>query len=47
MVIDCLSTYNAILRKPTLNQLRAFTSTYHLLMHFPTKGGVREVKGTR
>lgn len=37
--------YNAILGRLVLNRLRAVTSTYHLLMCFPTEGGVGEVKG--
>lgn len=45
LVVDCPSAYNAILGKPTLNLLRAVTLTYHLLMRFPTEGGVREVNG--
>lgn len=45
MVVDCPSTYNAILGRPALNQLRAITLTYHLLMHFPMEKGINEVKG--
>lgn len=37
--------YNAIIRRPTLNQMNAITSTYHLLIRFSTDGGVGEVKG--
>lgn len=45
LVVDCPSAYNAILGRPALNQLRAVTSTYHLLMCFPIEKGVEEVKG--
>ena len=30
LVVDCLSSYNAIIGKPTLNSWKAVTSTYHL-----------------
>jgi hypothetical protein len=40
LVIDRPSAYNAIIGQPTLNKLRAATSTYHLMMKFPTEEGV-------
>ena len=43
LVVNCPSTYNAIIGKRTLNQLRAMTSTYHLLIKFPTKHWIGEV----
>ena len=43
LVVDCSSAYNAILGCPTLNSWKAVTSTYHLMIKFPTKYGV-EVK---
>ena len=45
LVVDCLSAYNAILGQPTLNSLKAVTSTYHLMIKFPTKYGVAEIRG--
>jgi hypothetical protein len=39
------SAYNAIIGYPSLNKLKAATSTYHLKMKFPTKEVVGEVKG--
>ena len=45
LVVDCPSAYNAIIGQPTLNQLRAMTSTYHLLIKFPTEHGIGEVRG--
>ncbi|KAL5542183.1 hypothetical protein UlMin_009893 [Ulmus minor] len=40
VLIDCPSPYNAIIGRPTLNKIRAVTSTYHLLVKFPTVGGI-------
>ena len=45
LVVDCPSAYNVIIGGPTLNRLRAVTSTYHLLVRFPTENGIREMKG--
>ena len=45
LVVDCSSTYNAIIGRPTLNAWRAATSTYHLLLKFPTDCGIGEVHG--
>ena len=47
LVIDCSSAYNAILGCPTLNSWKAVTSTYHLMIKFPTKYGVGEVRWDR
>ncbi|XP_075636782.1 uncharacterized protein LOC142609022 [Castanea sativa] len=45
LVVDCSSAYNAILGRPTLNSWKAVTSTYHLMVKFPTEYGVGEVWG--
>uniref|UniRef100_A0A2N9F1K7 Uncharacterized protein n=1 Tax=Fagus sylvatica TaxID=28930 RepID=A0A2N9F1K7_FAGSY len=45
LVVNCPSAYNAIIGQPTLNRLRAVTSTYHLLLKFPTEHGIGEVRG--
>jgi hypothetical protein len=45
LVVNCPSTYNAIIGRPTLNRLRAVTATYHLLLKFPTEHGIGEVIG--
>ncbi|KAG6730244.1 hypothetical protein I3842_01G070900, partial [Carya illinoinensis] len=37
LVVKAHSSYNAIIRQPTLNNLKLVTSTYHLKMKFPTK----------
>jgi len=44
LIIDCSSTYNAILGQPNLNSWKAITSTYHLMIKFPTKYRVGEVR---
>ena len=44
LVIDYSSAYNAILGRPTLNSWKAVTSTYYLMIKFPTEYGVGEVQ---
>ena len=43
LVVNCSSTYNAIIGRPTLNSWKAITSTYHLMIKFPTEYGVGEL----
>ena len=45
LVVDCSSSYNAIIGRPTLNSWKAVTSTYHLSIKFPTEHGVGKVQG--
>ena len=45
LVVDCSSSYNAIIGRPTLNSWKVITSTYHLSVKFPTEYGVGEVQG--
>ena len=40
LVVDCSSSYNAIIERPTLNSWKAITSTYHLSVKFPTEYGI-------
>jgi hypothetical protein len=40
MVIDRPSGYNAILRRTSLNELKAVTLTLHLNMEFPIDEGI-------
>ena len=47
LVVDCSSTYNAILGRPTLNSWKAVISTYHLMIKFPTDYGVGELCGNQ
>ena len=45
LVVDCSSAYNGILGRPTLNSWKAATSTYHLMIKFPTEYGIEELRG--
>ena len=45
LVVDCSSSYSAIIGRPTLNSWKAITSTYHLSVKFPTEYRVGEVQG--
>ena len=44
LVVDCLSSYNAILGRPTLNSWTAVTLTYHMMIKFPIEYEVGEVR---
>ena len=44
-MVNCPSSYNVIIGRPTLNRWKAATSTYCLKVKFPTNNGVAEVKG--
>ena len=45
LVVDCPSSYDVIIGRPTLNRWKSATSTYCLKVKFPTENGVGEVKG--
>jgi len=45
VIVDCHSPYNSIIGRPTLNQIQAVISTYHLLVKIPTVGGIGVLKG--
>ena len=47
LVVDCPSSYNVIIGRPTLNKWKVTTSTYCLKVKFPTDDGVGEVKGNQ
>jgi hypothetical protein len=47
LVVDRPSAYNIIIGRSMLNKLRAITSTYHLMMKFPTKEGIGELRGNQ
>ena len=44
LVVDCSSSYNAIIERPTLNSWKAITSIYHLSVKLPIEHGVGEVQ---
>ena len=45
LVVDCLSLYNAIIGRSTLNSWKTVTSTYHLSVKFPTKYRIGQARG--
>ena len=45
LVMDCSSSNNAIIGRPTLNSWRVATSTYHLSVKFLMEYGIGEVQG--
>ena len=45
LVVNYSSAYYAIIEQPTLNSWKAITSTYHLMVKFPTEYGVGELRG--
>ena len=47
LVVDYSFAYNAILGRPTLNSWKAMTSTYRLMIKFPIKYRVGEVRGNQ
>ena len=47
LVVDCSSAYNVILGQPILNSWKAVTSTYHLMIKFPTNYRVGELQGNQ
>ena len=44
-MVDCPSSYNVTIGRPTLNRWKAAMSTYCLKVKFPTDNGVGEVRG--
>ncbi|XP_058084604.1 uncharacterized protein LOC131232396 [Magnolia sinica] len=45
LVVNVPSAHNVIMGWSSLNAMRAFVSTYHLMMKFPADGGVEYVRG--
>ena len=45
IMVNCSSAYNGILGRPTLNSWKAATSTYHLMIKFPTDYKTGELRG--
>ncbi|XP_075645732.1 uncharacterized protein LOC142616857 [Castanea sativa] len=45
LMVDCSSAYNTIIGRLTLNSWKAITSTYHLMIKFPTDYRVGKLRG--
>ena len=45
LMVNCSSAYNGILGRPTLNSWKAATSTYHIMIKFPTDYETGELRG--
>ena len=45
LIVDCSSFYNAIIGRPTLNNWKSVTFTFHLSVKFPTNYGIGQVQG--
>ena len=45
LVVDCSSSYNAIIGRPTLNSWKAVTPTFHLLVKFLTEYEIGQAHG--
>ncbi|XP_058078628.1 uncharacterized protein LOC131226953 [Magnolia sinica] len=45
LIVNVPSVHNVILGRPSLNAMRAVVSTYHLMMKFPTEGGIGYIQG--
>ena len=45
LIVDCSSSYNAIIGRPISNNWKAVTSTYHLSVKFPIEYGIGQVQG--
>ncbi|XP_074377001.1 uncharacterized protein LOC141718519 [Apium graveolens] len=44
-VVKAASTYNAIIGRTGIHAFKAVPSTYHMVLKFPTRNGVGEMKG--
>ncbi|XP_038713400.1 uncharacterized protein LOC120007271 [Tripterygium wilfordii] len=45
VVLNSSSRYNIILGRPWIHEMKAVPSTYHQLIRFPIKWGVKEIRG--
>ncbi|XP_057771003.1 uncharacterized protein LOC130990786 [Salvia miltiorrhiza] len=45
LAVDAPSAYNVILGRPWIHEMEAVPSTYHQVIRFPTKWGVKEIEG--
>ncbi|KAF2538156.1 hypothetical protein F2Q68_00021804 [Brassica cretica] len=45
LLVDCQSSYNMILGRPWIHDMRAVPSTLHQMVKFPTPWGIKAVRG--
>ena len=45
LIVDASSAYNMLLGRPSRNAIKAIPSAYHMMIKFPTTGGVGMVRG--
>ena len=45
LIVDAPSTYNMLLGRPSLNEIKAIPSAYHMMIKFPTVSEVGMVQG--
>ena len=45
LIVDAPFAYNMLLGRPSLNAIKAIPSAYHMMIKFPTAGGVGMVRG--
>ena len=45
LIVDAPTAYNILLGRPSLNAIKAIPSAYHMMIKFPTTGGVGMIRG--
>ena len=45
LIVDAPFAYNILLGRPSLKAIKAIPSAYHMMIKFPTTGGVGMVRG--
>ncbi|KAL5800165.1 hypothetical protein ACOSQ4_033049 [Xanthoceras sorbifolium] len=45
LILNCPSSYNIIMGRPWIHEMRAVPSTYHQVICFPTRWGVHDIRG--
>ena len=45
LLIDCQSSYNMILGRPSIHDMGAVPSTFHQMVKFPTSWSIKAVRG--
>ena len=47
LIVECPSIYHTIIGHSTLHQIRAITSTYHLMIKFPIPNEIGKLRGEK